>query len=135
MEEYVFGHIKRNGLMIDNLKIISDNPTNYFGAISIERKYDDNYITDTFCVKEKYNSIEQDGKFYDFYIIDNHYRYTDKFSPQRPGAEQNITDLEIQNIEQDQYITDLEIENIQLSNRVTALEEAVEKIKEVIENV
>lgn len=135
MEEYVFGHIKRNGLMIDNLKIISDNPTNYFGAISIERKYDDNYITDTFCIKEKYHSIEQDGKFYDFYIIDNHYRYTDKFSPQRPSAEQNITDLEIQNIEQDQYITDLEIENIQLSNRVTALEEAVEKIKEVIENV
>ena len=135
MEEYVFGHTERNGVMVETLKVISENPTFYTGSMSVERKYKDSYITDTFCIKEKYHSIEQDGKFYDFYIIDNHYRYTDKFSPQRPGAEQNITDLEIQNIEQDQYITDLEIENIQLSNRVTALEEAVEKIKEVIENV
>lgn len=135
MEEYVFGHVNHGGVTRDNLKIISDKPTNLTGAVSIERKYPDSHITDNFNIIEKYRSIKRDGKYYEWYLINNHYRYTGKYTPQISSTETNITDLEIQSIEHDQSITDLEIENIELSNRVIQLEEAIENIKEAVKNV
>ena len=76
-------------------------------------------MTDSFRIVKKYMSSEDDeGNCYDWYEIDSHYRYTDKFTPGIGQTEQEITELEIENIEQEQALTDAEIAIIELQERI-----------------
>lgn len=89
------------------------------GFHQLERKYPDQVITDSFRIVEKTGSAEdEEGNCYDWYVIDHHYRYTDKFTPQIGATEQLITDNEITLIEHEQLITDLEIEVMELEGKV-----------------
>ena len=113
--EYVFGTVRRDGRLIENLKTVGDKHTDLSGRVSIDRKYPDNYITDAFFIDEKYRSDEDaEGNCYDWYSIHGHNRYIDKFTPGIGTYEQMITDLEIENIEQEQALTDAEIAIIEL---------------------
>lgn len=80
--EYVFGFVERNGVTVENLKTVGAAHSDLQGFISVTRKYTDNDITDRFKVVEKYRSDEDaEGNCYDWYVIADHYRYEDKFTP------------------------------------------------------
>ena len=80
--EYIFGRTICNGIDMDNLKTVGEEHSDLDGAMSITREYADSYITDTFRIVEKYRSKEgSDGLYYDWYVIKDHYRYIDKYTP------------------------------------------------------
>ena len=125
--DYIFGNVYRNGAMFETVKTVGDEHTDLSGYVSITRKYADSHITDNFVVVEKYQSITDDSTriCYDWYIIENHYRYEDKFTPQIGGTEQEITELEICGIEQEQVITELEIQSMEQEQAITDNEIAI----------
>ena len=113
--EYIFGTVRKNGVFYDNLKTVGNKHTDLNGAISIIRKFPDNIITD-------YHSVtDDDGKCYDWYTISDHYRIEDKFTPQIGNTEIEITNLEIENIEQGISLTDAEIDIIELKAKLADL--------------
>lgn len=117
--EYVFGTVRRNGRLVENLKTVGSEHTDLSRRVSVERKYPDNHITDSFFVEEKYRSAEdEEGNCYDWYVISSHNQYIDKFTPGISVYEQMITDLEIENIEQEQALTDAEIAIIELQEAI-----------------
>ena len=74
--EYIFG-TKDDDQVI--LKTKGGEHSNLRGRHELERKYPDQTITDHFLILEKYDSAEdEEGNCYDWYIIDQYYRYTDK---------------------------------------------------------
>ena len=89
--EYIFGTIKRHGKMVDILKTVGEEHTNLTDNHTIERKYSDSNITDTFMVVDHYNTAESGGKCYDWYEISNHYRYIDYFTPQKEALINEVT--------------------------------------------
>ena len=114
--EYVFGTELDGGVEIEVVKTVSDKKNDMSGAYTIERQYADQIITDTFKVVGKIREKEANGLFYDWHEIENHYRYTDKFTPGIKATEQEITDLEIEGMEQEQAITDLDIAVMELQD-------------------
>lgn len=80
--EYIFGVVDRNGVTVENLKTVGDAHSHLDGFIQTVREYPDNTITDRFRIVEQYRSDEDaEGNCYDWYVIDEHYRYEDKFTP------------------------------------------------------
>lgn len=93
--EYIFGTIKRKGQLIDGLKTVGTTHTDLMGHNQVVREYSDSIITDTFDVKEHYLSKKDvSGKCYDWYSLENHYRYIDKYTPNIPRVEGRINDTE-----------------------------------------
>jgi hypothetical protein len=76
--EYIFGTIRYKGKLCANLKTICNEHTDLTDFVEIKREYTDSEIIDRFRVVEKYATDENGENCYDFYIIDNHYRYIDK---------------------------------------------------------
>lgn len=77
--DYIFGVVERNGVTVENLKTVGQSHTNLGGFTQTVREYTDSTITDRFRVVEKYRSEEDaEGNCYDWYLIDQHYRYVDK---------------------------------------------------------
>ena len=80
--DYIFGVVERNGVTVENLKTVGQTHTNLEGFTQTVREYTDSTITDRFRVTEKYRSEEDaEGNCYDWYLIDQHYRYVDKTPP------------------------------------------------------
>lgn len=97
------------------LKTKGREPSNLHGRIDVIRKNDTSRIYDTFTVEKKYQSlVDPEGNCYDWYIIADHFRYEDKFTPGIGQYEQELTDIEITQIEQDQMITDHDIAIMEL---------------------
>lgn len=93
--EYIFGHERINGKDEETLKTIGADHSDLKGRMSVVRKYSDNDITDTFTVREKYRTAEdEEENCYDWYIIDGHYRYTDKFTPKSGDITDSISACE-----------------------------------------
>ncbi|MBQ8947791.1 MAG: hypothetical protein IJ058_13475 [Lachnospiraceae bacterium] len=89
--EYVFGTVKRRGVTCDSLKTKNDKHTNLSGSVTLESKYPDQIVTDRFMVIERYRSeIDAEGNCYDWYVIDKHYRYVDKYTPNIGKVEERI---------------------------------------------
>ena len=77
--EYIFGTSTRNGRLQENLKTIANEQSNLTGYVNIIREYGDgSKIEDRCRIVEKYASKQVDGLFYDWYIINEHYRNIDK---------------------------------------------------------
>jgi hypothetical protein len=93
--EYIFGNVKLHGKLVHILKTVGDEHTNLTGANQIERKYSDCIITDEFVVKEKYLSkTDSADRCYDWYIITDHYRYIDYFTPMKEQIATDTADLQ-----------------------------------------
>lgn len=89
--EYVFGSRERGGVIQDILKTKADKHTSLSGNVEVERKYDDSIITDSFTIVNKYQSKkDKAGNCYDWYVIANHYRYIDKYTPNISKVEEKI---------------------------------------------
>lgn len=91
--EYVFGYLKIKGNLEQVLKTVGEQSSNLSGNNQIQRKFSDSIITDEFTVKEKYLSkVDVAGNHYDWYIIKDHSRYIDYFTPMREQITTDITD-------------------------------------------
>ena len=89
--EYVFGSRERSGVIQDILKTKADKHTNLSGNVEVERKYDDSIITDSFTIVNKYQSKkDKAGNCYDWYVITNHYRYIDRYTPNIGKVEERL---------------------------------------------
>lgn len=87
--EYIFGTVTRNEKMVENLKVIGTSHTELRDFQQLIREYPDSIITDNFRVVEKYREADSaDGRTYDWYIIDNHNRYVDKYTPAAESIQQ-----------------------------------------------
>ena len=83
------------------------------------RQYPDQTIIDRFRIVEKTNEAEdEEGNCYDWYVIDEHYRDSDKFALDVRTTEQEITDLQIENMEMGEALTNAEIAIMELQDRL-----------------
>lgn len=113
--EYIFGNVRRNGVNLENLKTVGEEHSDLSGFVSITREYADSNITDNFTIAEKYRCIDgEDGKCYDWYVIENHSRYEDRFTPGIAVTEQEITEHDLSLIEAQQEITELDLRILEL---------------------
>lgn len=86
-------------------------------------EYPDQTITDDFHIVKKYDSQEDvEGNCYDWYEIDHHSRYVDKWSPIKEQIENGIADSQDAVCELDEN-TDV---------RMSALEDAICELDEII---
>ena len=128
--EYTFGNRIQGNIVTEMVKTKDTKHSDLKGSITIERKYPDNIITDVFDVRSKYLSKEDsEGNCYDWYIIDNHYRYMDKYSPDKDHIEEMTTEnsdgvLDVASLadENNEAITDLADYIAEIESRVEALE-------------
>lgn len=120
--EYVIGSIQRGNLSHLILKTKGVEHTDLSGRLSLEQRRGNVIIKDTFTIINKYHSEDgADGLAYDFYYIKDHFKEEDRSEEVRAGLEQQITDLEIDIIEQDQAITDHDIELMELHDTIDGL--------------
>jgi len=128
--EYTFGKRIQGNITTEMVKTKDTKHSDLKGSITIERRYPDNIITDVFDVRSKYLSKEDsEGNCYDWYIIDNHYRYMDKYSPDKDHIEEMTTEnsdgvLDVASLadENNEAITDLADYIAEIESRVEALE-------------
>lgn len=96
--DYVFG--TKDGAEI--LKTIVGAHTSLTGYHQLEREYPDQTITDNFRVVRKLRSAEDaEGRCYDWYEIDRHYRMTDKTGPVAEQAAKAAAEMQDALCEQD----------------------------------
>lgn len=120
--EYVIGSIQRGNLSHLILKTKGEEHTDLSGRLSLEQKRGNTIIKDTFTIMSKYHSEDgANGLKYDFYYIKDHFKEEDRSEEVRAGLERQITDLEIDIIEQDQAITDHDIELMELHDAIDGL--------------
>lgn len=80
--DYIFGTVARNGVTVENLKVVGQAHTDLRDFQQVIREYPDSIIVDNFRVVEKYREAEDtEGNTYDWYIIDSHNQYVDKYTP------------------------------------------------------
>ena len=116
--EYIYGSVQRNGETVENLKTVGEVHSDLSGKVETRREYPDSTIVDSCIIKEKYHSAKDvAGNCYDWYAISGHYRYVDK-GAEMELAQQSITELELNDIEQGQAITDLELQILGVQNNV-----------------
>lgn len=116
--EYIFGTVTQNGKSAENLKIIGTSHTDLRDFQQVIREYPDCTIVDNFRVVEKYREAEDaEGRTYDWYIIDSHYRVVDKAGPVAEALADAKAELENALCEQDAAAED----------RLAAIEDALEK--------
>ena len=84
--EHIFGTGIRDGVMAENLKTVGEEHSAYTGYVEIRRSYDDCVIVDRFRIVEHYQAAEAEGLCYDWYTIDQHYRYIDASGPVAAAA-------------------------------------------------
>lgn len=77
--EYVFGTVQRGGVTRESLKVVGGPSLAVGEFVTIVREYDNCTITDRCRVVEHYHTENgPDGVRYDFYVIGDHYRDTDR---------------------------------------------------------
>ena len=103
--EYIFGISHNNGIETENVKTVGETHTDLKGFCYIERNYPDNTIVDTFKVIEKYKSDESGETCLDWYTIEQHSRYTDRYTPAEKDIQDSIADL-------DEMVVDMAYDNI-----------------------
>lgn len=87
--DYIFGTVTRNGVTVENLKTVGEAHTNLDGFVQTVRDYPDSTITDRFRIVEKYRSDDDaEGNCYDWYVISDHYRYEDRYTPAAASLQQ-----------------------------------------------
>lgn len=123
--EYTIGTVQTGKSCRMILKTRDAAHTDLDGRVTLEMKLGNTLIRDAFTVISKFRSAEDlSGACYDWYYICDHYRYEDRSEEVRSELEQEVTDLEIEAMEQDQAITDNEIAIMELQEAVETLQSA-----------
>ena len=126
--EFVFGTNNK----IHILKTIGSVHTNFEGTHTVVQKFDNKTICDTFTIDKKYLSQEDiKGKCYDWYIIKDHSRYVDYFSPLK---EQIMTDISDSQNATCELSEEMDIGMSDLENAICEQSEMIEQALSDIEN-
>lgn len=89
--EYVFGEVTHKGVTYECVKTKGSTHTDLSGMVQVKREFSDAIIYDNFTVLEKYRSmIDEEGNCYDWYMIEGHYRYEDKYTPNIGKVEERL---------------------------------------------
>lgn len=105
------------------LKTKSDSHTALSGFCVISRKYPDQTLTDSFRIVSKYRRAEDvAGNCYDWYIIDKHFRTSDKSEALKSDYNYKIGKTEDAILEEDTY----------MDKRLSAVEDAICELDEQI---
>jgi len=92
---YIYGTVRVNGELQENLKTKGPTHTDLTGYISSVAEYSDSVVTDRCRILKKYRSDEDsEGNCYDWYVIDKHYRYVDKTKPLKAEGAQARADID-----------------------------------------
>ena len=109
---YVFG--TEGG--VETLETKGSDYSRLSGFHEIERRFPDQIITDRFRILKRIRSDEDaEGNKYEWYQIDQHYRFTDKFSPSKEEIETGISDAQDATCELSE----------ELDERISAVEDAL----------
>lgn len=119
--EYVIGAVQKGKSRRIILKTKDVVHTNLDGRVTLEQKFGNTTVRDIFTVLKKYQVADTPEYAYDWYYIADHYSFEDRSNEVRAEAEQQITDLEIETIEQDLAITDNEIAIMELQEQIEEL--------------
>lgn len=119
--EYVIGAVQKGKSCRIILKTKDVVHTNLDGRVTLEQKFGNTTVRDTFTVLKKYQVADTPEYAYDWYYICDHYHFEDRSEEVRVAAEQQITDLEIESIEQDLAITDNEIAIMELQGQLETI--------------
>jgi hypothetical protein len=94
--EYVFGAEPRGGIECEVLKTIGSRHSDLQnGRNTIVREYPDRTVEDTFFVMKKFRTEEtESGSCYDWYLIKEHNRDTDRFTPYKEEIDSGISDTQ-----------------------------------------
>lgn len=104
--EYMFGSDNDKEI----LKTKGASHSNLTGFHQIEMKYPDQTITDSFRIVRLIESKEDvEGNCYDWYEIDHHYRYTDKFTAGNEKIQAQIEAITPYTDTKTAYIGDAEV--------------------------
>lgn len=77
--DYIFGSTTRDGVTAETLLTVGDAHSALTGETEIRREFPDGDIVDHFRVTEHHRSGEDgEGRCYDWYTIEGHYRYVDR---------------------------------------------------------
>ena len=113
--QYIFG--TKGDLEI--LKTKSKKRTDLSGYLTVKREYTDQTIIDSFHIVNKYrHDMDVEGYYYDWYVIDKHYRVSDKSDI----LQKNIDKTEDALLEEDTY----------MDERLSAVEDAICELDEQI---
>ena len=120
--EYVIGTVQRRSGLWTILKTKGEEHTDFSGRVTLEQTLGNTTVRDVFTVVKKYQTADaSDGTAYDWYYICDHYHFEDKSEEVRVKMEQQITDLEIETIEQDIALTDHDIAIMELQEQIEEL--------------
>ena len=120
--EYVIGTVQRRSGLWTILKTKGEEHTDFSGRVTLEQTLGNTTVRDVFTVVKKYQTADaSDGTAYDWYYICDHYHFEDKSEEVRVKMEQQITDLEIETIEQDIALTDHDIAIMELQDQIEQL--------------
>ena len=119
--EYVIGAVQKGKSCRIILKTKNVVHTNLEGRVTLEQVLGNTTVRDTFTVLKKFQIADTPEAAYDWYYIADHYSFEDRSNEVRAEAEQQITDLEIETIEQDLAITDNEIAIMELQEQIEEL--------------
>ena len=119
--EYVIGEVQKGKSRRIILRTKDSHHTYLDGRVTLEQTLGNTRIKDTFTVLKKYQSFDSENYSYDWYYIADHYRNEDRSEEVRAGMEMQITDLEIESIEQDLAITDNEIAIMELQDQLETI--------------
>lgn len=119
--EYVIGAVQKGKSCRIILKTKDVVHTNLEGRVTLEQVLGNTIVRDTFTVLKKFQIADTPEYAYDWYYICDHYHFEDRSEEVRVAAEQQITDLEIETIEQDLAITDNEIAIMELQEQIEEL--------------
>lgn len=101
------------------LKTKGEEHTDFSGRVTLEQTLGNTTVRDVFTVVKKYQTADaSDGTAYDWYYICDHYHFEDRSEEVRIKMEQQITDLEIETIEQDIALTDHDIAIMELQDQI-----------------
>lgn len=93
--EYIYGFSTRHGNLSENLKTIGDEHSDLSGFISSIKEFEDGTKIEDKCrIVKKYASKESNGKYYDWYLIDSHYRIEDKSAQSQKNIEELKANLD-----------------------------------------
>lgn len=82
--ELCFATIRRGDELVETLRVKSKEKTNYSGHTTVETQSQTTQITDTFdVIKKTGGKVDEEGWFYDWYEITNHYRTENRFNKAR----------------------------------------------------
>lgn len=94
--DYIFGSATHDGVTSETLLTVGTEHTDLTGEVEVCRAFPGGDLIDHFRAVARYRSTEDgEGRCYDWYLIDHHYRYADQSAAVQSSRETEALTLEL----------------------------------------